>query len=71
MAIPQDTFSKIICKGEWANFWSRAWKETSSSESGLHFSHYKAGAKLDLISHFQAMKGSVMIKIGKGYEHWG
>ena len=31
--------------------WSKVKEKTSSSFSGRHFSHYKAGAKLALISH--------------------
>jgi hypothetical protein len=42
----------------------------SSSESWLHFCHYKAGAGLQLISHFHAMKSLVMLKAGFGYKHW-
>ena len=37
-------------------------RETSLSVSGLHFSHYKAGAKSDLISHLHALKTSVFSK---------
>jgi predicted transcriptional regulator len=69
--IPQDSVEDIVRKGEWQKFWRRAKEDTSSSESGLHFSHYKAAADSDLISHFHAMKGSVMIKTGYGYERWG
>ncbi len=66
-SIPQNSVSNIVTKGEWAKFWNKSKEETSSSESGLHFGHYKAGAKSELISHFHAMKGSVMIKMGEGY----
>ena len=33
-------------------------EDTSSSESGLHFGHYKAGAQSILVSHFHALKTS-------------
>jgi hypothetical protein len=69
--IPQDSVEDIVRKGEWQKFWRRTKEDISSSESGLHFSHYKAVADSDLISHFHAMKGSVMIKTGYGYERWG
>jgi hypothetical protein len=69
--IPRDSVNTIIRRGEWSNFWSKAREETSSSESGLHFSHYKAGANSPLISHFHATKVSVMLKSGWGYERWG
>ena len=32
--------------------------------SGLHFSHYKAGAKSDLISHLHTLKTSVALRRG-------
>ena len=69
--IPVDSVNAIVQRGEWSSFWRKAREETSSSESGLHFSHYKAGAGSDLISHFQAMKASVMLKAGWGYARWG
>ena len=37
----------------WQWRWSKAKEKTSSSVSGRHFSHYKAGAKSALISHLQ------------------
>jgi hypothetical protein len=43
--ISADSVNKaIVRKGDWSNFWRKAREETSSSESGLHFSHYKASA---------------------------
>ncbi len=56
-------------KGDWEVFWKKAKEETSSSESRLHFSHYKAGAGSPLISHFYAMKSLVMLKKDFGYKH--
>ncbi len=69
--IPEDSVADIVRRGEWGSFWKKAREETSSSVSGLHFGHYKAGAHSDLISHFHAMKGSVMVKTGRGFERWG
>jgi exonuclease III len=65
-----DSVSDIIRRGEWGNFWARAREETSSSESGLHFSHYKAGAVSPLISHYHSVKASVTLKTGYGLERW-
>ena len=56
--------------GCWGGFWNKAREETSSSESGLTFSHYKAGARSSLITHFHATKSSVAIKLGVGLERW-
>ena len=56
-----DTNLKIVCR---QRRWSEAKEKTSSSVSGQHFSHYKAGAKLALISHLHALKTSVAVKNG-------
>ncbi len=49
-SVPKDSVRDVVTKGEWGNFWRKAREETSSSVSGLHFSHYKAGVSSDLIS---------------------
>ena len=41
--IPKRSLDEIVWGRDWGKFWSHAWEETSSSESGLHFGHYKAG----------------------------
>ena len=68
--IPKNSVDDIIRSGSWGGFWSKAREETSSSESGLTFSHYKAGARSKLITHFHATKLSVAIKTGVGLERW-
>lgn len=68
--IPADSVSDTIRCGDWGKFWSRAREETSSSESGLHLSHYKAGAVSPLISHYHSVKASVTLKTGYGLERW-
>jgi hypothetical protein len=50
---------EIVWGSDWGKFWSRAREETSSSESGLHFGHYKAGGRSVVISHFHVMKESL------------
>ena len=45
-------------------------EKTSSSVSSLHFSHYKAGTKSDLISHLHALKISVALRRGVFLERW-
>ncbi len=69
--VPADSVKDIVRKEDWSNYWSKAREETLSSESGLHFSHYKAGAGSKAIFNFQAMKASVMLKAGWGYTRWG
>ena len=68
--IPKNSVDDIIRSGCWGSFWSKAREETSSSESGLTFSHYKAGTNSHLITHFHATKSSVAIKAGIGLERW-
>jgi hypothetical protein len=68
--IPKNSVDDIIRSGCWGGFWSKTREETSSSESGLTFSHYKAGARSDIITHFHATKSSVAIKAGVGLNRW-
>ncbi len=66
--IPERLVDETVQGGDWGKFWSRTWEETSSSESGLHFGHYKAGASSAVILHFHAMKASVTLKTGYGLD---
>ena len=45
-------------------------EDTSSSESGLHFGHYKAGIHLPLITAFHALKATLIMKRGIVLERW-
>ncbi len=49
--IPKDSVSITITPGQWKGYWQVVNKETSSSESGLHFGHYKVGRLSDIIAH--------------------
>jgi hypothetical protein len=51
---PADSVSIIITPEQWKQYWKVVNKETSLSESGLHFGHYIIGSKSDIISHYQA-----------------
>jgi hypothetical protein len=68
--IPRNSVSPIIRHKEWSDGWRRAWEDTSSSESGLHFGHYKAGALSPLISHLHALKASVLMINGISIDRW-
>ena len=46
-------------------------EDTSSSESGLHFGHYKAGAHSHAISQFHALKARLLMKRGIVLDRWG
>ena len=59
-----------ICWQEWQKRWARAKEDTSSSESGLHFGHYKAGAQSLMISHLHALKATIILKRGCVIDIW-
>lgn len=46
-------------------------EDTSSSESGLHFGHYKAGSHSQPISHFHVLKATLLMKRGILLDRWG
>ena len=48
----------------------KAKEDTSSSESGIPFGHYKAGTQSILISHFHALKTSLALKRGIALTRW-
>ncbi len=66
--ITERAVDEIFWCSDWGKFWSRTREETSFSESGLHFGHYKAGASSAVISHFHPMKASVTLKTGYGLD---
>ena len=59
--IPARSVDTNLRRVGWQRRWSKAKEKTSSSVSGRHFSHYKAGAKSALISHLHALKTSVAV----------
>jgi hypothetical protein len=50
--------------------WHQAKEETSSSCSGLHFGHYKAGSLSDYIHHFHTLKETLLLHHGLVLDHW-
>ena len=68
--IPAWSVNINLKQGEWQHRWGKAKNKTLSSVSGLHFSHYTAGAKSDLISHFHALKKSVSLRRGVFLSRW-
>ena len=68
--IPANSVDPLIKRETWQQRWKKAKEDTSSSDSGLHFGHYKAGASLDLISHFHALKTSIAICRGVALSRW-
>ena len=68
--VPPNSVRTHIHYTEWQKYWLRAREDTSSSESGLHFGHYKAGARSDIISHVHAVKTSIALTRGFGLSRW-
>jgi len=52
--IPENSVKIKMTKENFILHWKKAKEETSSSYSGLHFGHYKAGTPSAYISHFHA-----------------
>ncbi len=68
--IPANLVSITITSRRWAQYWKVLNKETSSSESGLHFGHYKAGSKSDIILHYHAVQVMVTLAHAIQLERW-
>ena len=68
--IEANSVSSDIRIDRWQERWSRANENTSSSESGLHFSHYIAGAESDIISGLDSILTSVALRKGIALERW-
>ena len=68
--IPDWSVNINLKRGGWQHRWGKAKEKTSSSVSGLHFSHYKAGVKSDLISHLHDLKTSVTLRRGVFLARW-
>jgi uncharacterized protein (UPF0332 family) len=59
-----------MTKEDYKAHWKRAKEETSSSCSGLHFGHYIAGIDLDYVSHFHALKATLLLHHGQVLKRW-
>ena len=60
--IPANSVDISISQQDWQQQWQKVKERTSSSESGIHFGHYKAGAKSDTISAFHALKSTLSLR---------
>ncbi len=49
--VPKDSASAVILPKQWKQYWAVVNKETSLSESGLHFGHYIVGCKSEIVAH--------------------
>jgi hypothetical protein len=68
--IPKDSVNPVITPVQWKWYWAIVNKETSSSESGLHFSHYIIGSKSDIIAHYHAARVMVVLAHAIQLKHW-
>jgi uncharacterized protein (UPF0332 family) len=68
--VPSDSVNGIISQERWQQRWKKVKEDTSSSQSGLHFGHYIAGANCDYISQFHALRVSLSLKKGIALERW-
>ena len=68
--IPANSVPIVITPEQWKQYWKVINEETSSSESGIHFGHYIAGAMSDIISHYHASHVSVTLAHAIQLERW-
>jgi hypothetical protein len=68
--VPASSVSVIITPKQWKQYWQVVNKETSSSESGIHFGHYIVGSKSDIISHYHAARVTVTLAHAIQLERW-
>jgi hypothetical protein len=59
--IPRNLVVIYITPDQWKAYWKMVNKETSSSESGIHFGHYIVGCKSDIIAHYHAAQVLVIL----------
>jgi hypothetical protein len=65
-----DSVTGVISREPWQQRWKKVKEDTSSSQSGLPFGHYIAGADCDYISQFHALRVSLALKKGIALERW-
>jgi len=70
LVVPAHSVETTIKHEEWSSRWSKAREKTSSSESGLHFGHYKAAARSPIASHLHALKTTLALKQGFALDRW-
>ena len=68
--IPKNSVKIKMTKEDFIAHWERAKEETSSSRSGLHFGHYMAAIASEYISHFHALKATLIFHHGLVLDCW-
>jgi hypothetical protein len=70
LQVPNNSVSTTITPDDWSNHWRRAQEETSSSISGRHFGHNKAGLQSQYVSYLQALQATLVVNRGIFLERW-
>ena len=70
LQVPKNSVSTTITLDDWIAYWKKAREETSSSISGRHFGHYKAGLDSDHIAFLQSLFATLVLKRGIVLERW-
>jgi hypothetical protein len=73
MAPTSESFGQIdtsITKEDFQDYWRKANERISSSWSQLHFGHYIAASKDDLLSEIHAIKLHIAVNTGHSFPRW-
>jgi hypothetical protein len=70
MIVPKDSVQTHISSREWEDHWKKANEKTSSSISGRHFGHYKAGLLSEYVTYLHALQATLVVKKGILLERW-
>ena len=62
--VPENSVCDFLGRREWQRRWLKAKENTSLSVFTLHFGHYIAGDKSDMISYVDSFKTSISLKHG-------
>lgn len=68
--VQKDSVNCLVRHPLWQKKWKQKREETSSSESGLHFGHYIAGADSELISYCHALLAWMALQKGYSPSRW-
>ena len=70
LQVPKNLVSTTITLDDWIAHWRKAKEQTSSSISGRHFRHYKAGLDSEHIAFLQLLFARLILKRGIVLESW-
>jgi hypothetical protein len=68
--VPSSSVPIVITPEQLKKYWQVVNKETSSSESGIHFGHYIVGSKSNTISHYHTARVTVTLAHAIQLEQW-